>query len=187
LKERAVLFLIGFEFFIFAHHEKYDRVDIILINENEVIIEVLDITFPYESSYDSKKSKIDKNRDGLISDEELKLIADEDSLSQLARLSLRFNDKSVLLKRVKSEVKECPRQVLKNTPISIWHRFYGKIDEDICGTFIFSDSGDFTKGVTKFIINGKCSIEETNGVVKGNHVIKEMEQKGKSLMIRLSK
>jgi hypothetical protein len=31
------------------------------------------------------------------------------------------------------------------------------------------------------------SIEETNGVVKGNHVIKEMEQKGKSLMIRLSK
>lgn len=184
---RAFLFLVGFEFFVIGHHEKYDRIDIISLNDGEIVVEVLDVSFPYEDSYDSKRAKIDINRDGVISDEELKRAGEEDALYQLIKMTLKLNGKAILLKKVKSEVRDFPRKVLENKAISIWHRFYGKIDGDVCGNFFFADNSDFNKGLIKFIVNAKCSVKQTDGIKKENYIIKELGENRRSLVILLGK
>ncbi len=180
---KAFLILI----FLIGHHEKYDRVDFISIDDGEILIEVLDITFPYENSYDSKKIKIDRDRNGYISDEELKKAGDEDGIFQLMKISLKVNDRPILLKRLKSEVRECPREILKNTPISIWHRFYGRTEGNLCGNITFSDNGDFKRGIVKLIINKNCPIKETDGIKKENYVIKEIGEKERMFNVILEK
>lgn len=147
-------------FYVFLHVENYNRIVEILYTKKEVVVEVLQVFFPYEKEYDSKRKSMDKDMDGKITKNEAMDFAEREGIATNFLIVFKVGNKKVFLKRVKSEVEEYPHRTYEAPPIVIWHRFEGNHTIPVCKTFSYIDFYRFRKAVVKLKLKGVCGVKE---------------------------
>lgn len=162
-------------FYILLHVEEYNRVVEILYSKEKIIVEVLQVFFPYEPEYDSKRINMDKNRDGNISNDEIEDFAQREGIANALTIILKVGERRIPLKMVKSKLEEYPHRTFESRPIAVWHRFEAENGKVECGNFVYRDLYPFRKAVVKMKLKGVCGVKEKELVRELTPSIREVK------------